>query len=132
MLKIESNTVTVLKPITEVFEFLINLNNTSKLMPHQVTNWQGNEKEVSYILQGMATIKMFIQNYSKPYKIEIKSLDDKPFSFTIDYLLDGNDNQTNFKIVFQGDVNLFMKAMVEKPLSNLFNYMVEQLPKQFS
>lgn len=132
MLTIESKSVTIEKPIEEVFEFVYNLNNTSKLMPPQITNWQGTETEASYTVQGMANLKMSIQNHTRPGKIEIKSIGDKPFSFEIDYNLTSIEGKTNFNIVFKGDVNMFMKAMVEKPLSNLFNYMAEQLPKQFA
>ena len=35
-------------------------------------------------------------------------------------------------IEFDGEVNAFLKMMVEKPLLNLFNYMANKLSKQFS
>lgn len=132
MLAIQSHTVTIPKEINEVFNFVFNLDNTSKLMPSQITNWVGNSTEASYTLQGMTNLKMAISNYVKPDKIEIKSIGDKPFSFEIDYNLKSVENGTEFFILFKGDVNMFMKAMVEKPLANLFNYMSEQLPKQFA
>lgn len=132
MLAIQSHTVTIPKEINEVFNFVFNLDNTSKLMPSQITNWVGNATEASYTLQGMTNLKMAISNYVKPDKIEIKSIGDKPFSFEIDYNLKSVENGTEFFILFKGDVNMFMKAMVEKPLANLFNYMSEQLPKQFT
>jgi carbon monoxide dehydrogenase subunit G len=132
MLTIQSHSVTVPKEINEVFNFVFNLDNTSKLMPSQITNWVGNETEASYTLQGMTNLKMAINSHTKPDKIEIKSIGDKPFSFEIDYNLKSSGNGTEFNILFRGDVNLFMKAMVEKPLTNLFNFMAEQLPKQFA
>ena len=46
-----------------------------------------------------------------------------------------NEEETNITegyIEFDGEVNAFLKMMVEKPLLNLFNYMSHKLTKQFS
>ncbi|MCC7050712.1 MAG: hypothetical protein IT239_02895 [Bacteroidia bacterium] len=133
MLNIESKNIELNRSSEEIYLFLKNLDNTSKLMPPQISNWKGSEYKASYTLQGMANIEMAIVNGTANKKIEIKSTQDKPFTFSIDYIIESvSPNQSKFKILFVGDVNPFMKVMVEKPLTNLFNYMAEQLPKQFS
>jgi hypothetical protein len=35
-------------------------------------------------------------------------------------------------IQFDGEVNTFLKLMVERPLTSLFNFMSEKLKEQFS
>ena len=42
------------------------------------------------------------------------------------------EEKTEGYIEFDGEVNAFLKMMVEKPLLNLFNYMANKLSQQFS
>jgi hypothetical protein len=41
------------------------------------------------------------------------------------------DDKTEGYIAFDGEVNAFMKMLVDKPLTNLFNYMSFKLQKYY-
>lgn len=129
MLNLNSDTITVNKPLNEVMNFISVLNNTGKLMPDQITNWVGDNDTCAYTIKGMADITMRVkERFEKNMLVE--STSDKPFSFTLNYILSEAPEGCTFQIVFEGDVNPFLKMMVEKPLGNLFNFMVKQLPKK--
>jgi len=42
------------------------------------------------------------------------------------------ESETEGYIHFDGEVNMFLKMMVEKPLTNLFNYMTNKLKEHFT
>jgi hypothetical protein len=59
------------------------------------------------------------------------SASNKPFSFTLSSIIAPEGDQSQVKLVFDGDVNPFLKMMIEKPLSNFFNLLLDGLEKKF-
>lgn len=126
---IESEKVTVEKPIVEVFNFLFDLNNLETLMPKdKITDWKSDENTCSFTIQGMAQIGMKIDNSNPNTLINIVSNGKNPFEFKLDvHLKPISESSTEGYLKFDGDVNPFMKMMIEKPLSNFFNHLAKQL-----
>ena len=57
----------------------------------------------------------------------ITSFGKVPFTFNLDILLEEQSaDQTHIQMIFKGDINAFMKMMVEKPLRNFFNMLVDK------
>ena len=57
--------------------------------------------------------------------MKVSSFGKVPFTFDLDInLKEEADNQTEVSMIFNGDINPFMKMMVEKPLRNFFNFLV--------
>ena len=64
----------------------------------------------------------------KPGKVEMTSHGKVPFPFKMDVIiLEEGQNESLVHIEFEGDINPFMKMMVEKPLTNFFNMLVDRL-----
>ena len=61
----------------------------------------------------------------------MKSGEKSPFPFHLTINISENEGATVGNIVFDGQVNAFLKMMVERPLTNLFNYMSHQLKERF-
>ena len=59
MTRIESDKVEVAKSAEEVFNFLSDFNNFSKLMPEQVTDWVSDTDTCSFNIKGMDYIIVF-------------------------------------------------------------------------
>lgn len=116
-------------PIERVFEFLADFNNFESLLPKdRIENWQATADECSFRIKGMADIGMRITDRQSPERILVESHGKVPFSFTLDIGLVALDaNSTEAGMVFNGDINPFMKMMVEKPLTNFFNMLVDEL-----
>jgi hypothetical protein len=67
-----------------------------------------------------------------PNKLFLKSGEKSPFPFNLTIHIDTVGDKANGHIVFDGEVNMFLKMMVEKPLTNLFNYMSNKLQTHFA
>ena len=120
--KISSNS------IQRLFDFLSDMNNFEKLMPEgKIEKWESSEDQCEFTIKGMARIGLKKETVESPGKILISSFGKVPFSFKLDILLEEKSNEsTEAHMIFKGDINPFMKMMVEKPLKNFFNMLVDK------
>ena len=129
MLTIESNKVDVNQSANTVFEFLSDLNNLEKLMPEgRVENWRSTNETCRFAIKNLATIGMKHKSVETPSKIVLESDGKNPFPFTLTILVESNNDNCKSYFVFDGDVNMFMSAMVKKPLKQFFDQLAENLP----
>ncbi|MEQ1734206.1 MAG: hypothetical protein ABL940_11060 [Bacteroidia bacterium] len=115
----------------QLFDYCLNMNNLQGCMPPQVSQWLSTADNCSYNLNGMATIAMKVASSNAPSTIVAQSEGDKnPFTFTLTFNICAvTDATSTLQLVFDGEVNMFMKPMIEKPLTNFFNYLTAQLAK---
>lgn len=131
-MKIESNKSTVNAPKEEVFKFLSNTENLGKLLPqNEVKDFKGTEKECSFKVQGGITISLVQDELNPSNEIKMVSGEKSPFPFKLSVHLADSDGKTEGFIAFDGEVNAFLKMMVKKPLTNLFNHMTNELKDNF-
>jgi hypothetical protein len=130
MTTIESKHVSLNCSADEAFEYLSDMNNFEELLPRdKISNFQSDNTQCSFKVQGTATIAL-VQKELKPVgEINIVSGEKSPFPFTLDIHIKTNDGGCEAYQVFNGDINPFLKMMVEKPLANLFNYIADRLQK---
>jgi carbon monoxide dehydrogenase subunit G len=132
-MKIDSTKVTANAPAQTVFDFLINTENLYHLMPQdKISDWKADEKSCSFKVQGGITISLVQIETLSPEKIILKSGEKSPFPFTLTVHLTALGDTTAGYIAFDGDVNMFLKMMVEKPLTALFNYMSTKLQEYYA
>lgn len=130
---LESNKVTVNQKIDVVFEFLKDTNNILHLLPQdKISDWKSDEVSCSFKVQGGVIISFEQVNLEKPTKIFLKSGEKSPFPFTLTIHLEGKANQTEGFLKFDGELNMFLKMMVQAPLENLFNFMSEKLKEYYA
>ncbi|MBP6090880.1 MAG: hypothetical protein KA521_06460, partial [Crocinitomicaceae bacterium] len=67
-----------------------------------------------------------------PTQIKMKSGEKSPFPFTLTIHSTEINDQTEGYIIFDGELNLFLKMLAEKPLTALFNIMSENLKLYFT
>lgn len=131
-MKIDSNKVDVKATPNEVFKFLSIPNNINELLPQDnIKDFQADEKSCSFKVQGGITITLVQEALYEGEKIEMKSGEKSPFPFNLTIHIAPSGEGTNGYIAFDGEVNAFMKMMVQKPLTNLFNYMSIKLKEKF-
>ena len=132
-MKIKSKEGSINKSAQEVFDYLSDMNNFKNLLPEdKISDWQSDTSSCSFKIQGATTISFVIESKEAPGHIHMISGDNAPFKFTLDVHLSENAGVTTGYQIFEADVNMFMKMMVEKPLQNLFDYIVDQLEKQLN
>ena len=128
MTKIESEKVEVNNSAENIFNYLSDFNNFQKLMPPQVTNWTSTTEDCSFTINGMATIGMKIIDKAPFTKITISSNGKVPFEFKLFVLLTETvANSCVGQLVFESELNMMMKMMVEKPLGNFFNMLAQKM-----
>jgi hypothetical protein len=132
-MKIKSNEVEVNASQETVFNLFKDTSNLHFLLPkEEVSDWKSNEDACSFKVQkGTITISLIQNGYDGLDKIFMKSGEKSPFPFSLTIHIINAENKVRGFIEFDGEVNMFLKMMVEKPLTNLFNNMASQLKSHF-
>ena len=132
IMKIDSTKVSVNATEATIKSFITDSRNLNHLLPQDnIKDFEADEKQCSFKVQGGVTITL-IQDGQEDGKVFLKSGEKSPFPFRLTVHLNEAGEATEGYIAFDGEVNMFMKMMVEKPLTNLFNYMSHKLEKHFA
>lgn len=115
----------------EVFEFLSDMNNLEKMMPEQVINWKSTNDDCSFTIKGMSDMSMNILERTDASSVKMGSSSSKPFPFTLHAQIEEEGDTSRVRLSFDGKVNAFMSMMIEKPLSNFFNMLLDGLSKHY-
>jgi len=133
-MQITSQKVEVSSDTSSIYRFLEDANNIVHLLPaDNISDFQSDTSQCSFKVQGGIVITLIENGGNFPGKLFLKSGEKSPFPFTLTVHIESvSETHSQAFIVFDGEVNMFLKMMVEKPLTNLFNYMSEKLRVQFS
>ena len=125
---IESDKVIVTKSPEIVFNYISDFNNIINLLPQdKISDWRSTVDDCSFKIQNAAIIPL-VKNATHPNnKIDIVSGEKAPFPFTLEVHIIEHADGCECHLKFEGEINAFLKMMVVKPLSNLFNYMANKL-----
>lgn len=134
MLNIQGKIVEVNNSNEEVYKFLSDFNNFEKLLPSdRVSNFKSDSDSCAFEIKGLASIGMRISEKEAPSKIHVKSDGKNPFPFTLDLLVNPlTESSCTAQLVFNGDMNAFLKMMAEKPLTNFFNMLADNLQENYA
>lgn len=129
---LESEKVIVNSSVSEIITFLQNAENLYELLPKDhISDFKADATQCSFKVQGGFEISL-VENGVTGNVLHLKSGEKTPFPFKLNVnLIELDATQTEGNIVFDGEVNMFLKMMVEKPLSNLFNYMSRKLKEKY-
>ncbi len=129
---LESNKVIVDGSIKSVFDFLKDTNNIFHLLPQdKISDWKSANLSCSFKVQGGIIISFLQERVEEPTKIFLRSGEKVPFKFTLVIFLEEKGDKTEGYLQFDGEVNYFLKMMVEGPLKHLFNTMAENLKAHY-
>jgi hypothetical protein len=131
-MKIDSTKVVVAANHEVVASFLKDSNNLIHMLPkEQIADWRSTAEECSFKVQGGVTISLIQDGSEGMEKIFMKSGEKSPFPFKLTIFNNLSGLTSNGHIEFDGEVNKFLKMMLEKPLTSLFNQMAEKLQEHF-
>lgn len=132
-MKIESKKVNVPAGSEKVFKYITDLNNFKNLLPQdRISDWESTETYCSFKVQGTATIDLNLKDSTEFDHVLLESGSKSPFPFTLNIYLSGNSDETAVYQIMDADVNPFLKMMVQKPLTNLFDYIADKLTEKVS
>ncbi len=127
--KIESKHVEINKSVQTVFDFMKDFNNIKQLLPQdKISDWNSDFDQCSFKIQNAAVIPLVKDSVVEPNTIHIVSGEKTPFPFTLKVTFNELEaDKTEAFLNFDGEINAFLKMMVVKPLTNLFNHMAFEL-----
>lgn len=122
---INSNTNATQSSISSLFDFLSDFKNFNSILPEdKVDNFQYSGSECSFNIRGITPLTITLAE-KKPYEFILfssKGLASMSFNLKVHFI--GEASQPGqCKIELSGDLNPFIKAMAEKPLTALVNTM---------
>lgn len=117
-----------------IYDFLSKPANIEYLLPkNQISDWKYSDADCSFKVQnGSVTISLVANGGEKSSVLHYKSGEKSPFPFNLSIHMEKNNEDTKGYLKFNGEVNKFLKMIVEKPLTNLFNDMAQELKNHFS
>ncbi|MBK6882796.1 MAG: hypothetical protein IPH05_07615 [Flavobacteriales bacterium] len=128
MTTIESKHVVIGKAAQDLYTFLQDMNNFQQLLPQdRISEWKSDGSSCSFKVQGAATIGLQLDGGTEPNLVKMKATERSPFPFSLEVHLNEQDGTTEAWQVFNGDINPFIKMMVEKPLKNLFDHIADKM-----
>ena len=109
----------------------MDMNNFEQLFPQdKVDNWESTEENCTMKIKSMGSLGLKRVASTANSLIYLDSFGKTPFKFTLNiFLLEKESDSCEVHIEFEGDINPFMKMMVEKPLTEFFNSLVKRLAK---
>ncbi len=132
-MKILSEKVEINTSSDKVLDFIQIPSNIECLLPlDKISDFKSDDESCSFKVQGGITISLVNNGRTENDQLFLKSGEKSPFPFELTIYAESNSEKTIGYIEFNGEVNAFLKMMVEKPLSALFNYMSKKLSEQFS
>jgi carbon monoxide dehydrogenase subunit G len=128
---IQSSSVYIAASLSSVKEFLCDARNISFLLPQdKISEFQSSKEHCSFKAQGGILINLLFDEQNEQF-VRYKSGEGSPFSFTLTIALNGESGNCHGHVTFDGQVNGFMKVLIEKTLKSLFEQMSVQLKAHF-
>ena len=126
MTRIESQEVALNKSKEEIYNFISNFNNFNQLMPSSVQELKTTEDTCSFKLNGMPTIHLKIGEKT-PFTRVSMIADGGQIDFCLNCNLESDGDNCKAQLFFEGELNMMMKMMLEKPLTNFLNLLADKL-----
>ncbi len=116
----------------EVFDFLADFTNFEHLMPEQIKNWKADADTCSFNIEGLADLSMRIASKNRARNIHIVAHGKNPVDYTLDvFLFPADETSCKAEVIFNADLNPFIKAMASRPLQNFVDMLADRLQQHF-
>lgn len=126
----ESKTL-IAQPASEIYNFLMDLNNHQDLMPENIYNWTSTKDEARFTIQNMAKLALKIDSKIENKEIVIVPFEEAPIPLNLTWTFSENGNQTEAKLTIAAELNMMMKMLASGPLQKLADHQTEALSKKF-
>lgn len=113
------STVTVNKPIVQVYEFLADMNNHRQLMPDNITDWTSTADVASFNIQNITRLSIKIDERVAGSLIRIIPAEKPPFNVELKWELREAGNATQAVFTITADLNMMMKMLASGQLKKL-------------
>lgn len=127
MSDIKSQKVVIDKSEENIFNFISDFTNFSQLFPPQVNDLKITKDTCSFSIDGMPNVSLRITERT-PFSCVVMSAEDGKLPFELKCCLEKvSKDKCQAQFHFTAELNMMMKMMVEKPLTNFLNILAEKL-----
>lgn len=127
MTRIESKKAELKQAPGEVFAFLSDFHNLGALMPEQVEGFTVEGDTCKFSIKGMATLGLKFESKTPDREVVMVKHGQGPFDLKLICKIDPTDaGGSILQLMFEADLNPFLKMMAEKPLGNFLNLLVDK------
>ena len=107
---------------------LSNLNNLKDILPPEISDFQSTQDSCSFKMGGMPKITLVIAEKTPFSKIVLQA-ENSQIPFSLECNISENGENSNATLQVNAELNMMMKMMMEKPLTNFLNAAAEGLTK---
>jgi carbon monoxide dehydrogenase subunit G len=113
------STISINKPVHEVYQFLTDMNNHQQLMPDNIQNWTSTANEASFSIPNMVNLVLKVEERITDREVRIIPAEKPPFDLELKWTLSVAGNQTEVLYTIAADLNMMMKMLASGPLQKL-------------
>jgi len=123
------STITVNKPIAEVYNYLADMNNHQQLMTDDISDWTSTRDEASFNIRNMLKLSLKIEERTPDTELRIIPAEKPPFDLELKWVLSAQENSTEALFTITADLNMMMKMVASGPLQKLADEETANLAK---
>ena len=105
---------------------LSNLNNLKDILPSEITDFQSTEDSCSFKMGGMPKITLVIAEKTPFSKIVLQA-ENSQIPFSLECTISQNGENCKALLEVNAELNMMMRMMLEKPLTNFLNAIAKSL-----
>ena len=126
MTNFKSPDVEVSLSAEQLYDKLSNLNNLQDILPSEITDFQSTEDSCSFKMGGMPKVNLVIAEKTAFSKIILRAENSQiPFSLVCNISQNGEKCKAILEV--NAELNMMMRMMLEKPLTNFLNAIAKRL-----
>ncbi|MFA6086608.1 SRPBCC family protein [Mucilaginibacter sp.] len=125
------STVTINRPVDQIYTFLADMNNHRQLMPDNITDWQSTNNEASFNIENITRLSLKISGRITNREIIIIPAEKPPFDMQLKWELFASGEAAQAKFTITADLNMLMRMMASGPLQKLANEETQNLSGLF-
>jgi carbon monoxide dehydrogenase subunit G len=124
------STTTINKPITEVYDFIADLNNHQQLMAtDDISEWSSTVDKATFSIRNTIKLTIEAQERVPGALIRITAIDNPPFDIELKWALTPAGNGTQVDYTITASLNMMMKMLASGPLQKLADEEIANLAK---
>ena len=113
------STTTINKSVNTVYQFLADMNNHQQLMPDDISEWSSTNDEAKFNIRNMLKLSLKIEERTPDALVRITPAEKPPFDLELNWILSGDETQTQVLFTIAADLNMMMKMLASGPLQKL-------------
>jgi len=126
MQKFTSQEITINKSPKDLFKKISNLNNLKDILPSEVKDFESTENTCSFKIKGMPKLTLEITEKIEFSKISLTARNTET-PFFLNCFIKENENHSKATLEINAKLNLMMRMMLEKPLTQLLDILSSKM-----